>query len=55
MVTTSAGTADLVTFTEDVLNVKLYFLCSDTSKMKDLLTHKILMRVYSKPSQTHLR
>ena len=27
-------TADLVTFTEEILNGKLHFLCSDTSKIK---------------------
>ena len=37
----SQETADLVTFTEEILNGKIHFLCSDISFVKQLMVIKI--------------
>ena len=34
----TAKTADLVTFTEEILNEKLHFLCSETSVQSEMFS-----------------
>ena len=39
-------TADLVTFTEEILNGKLHFLCNDYSKISSLLAEDSLLEIH---------
>ena len=47
--------ADLVTITEEILNEKLHFLCSDNVKLEYCANNTGSLRLILKKGQTHFK